>query len=117
MAKLNFDSSDFDAGMNRFEDRIKHQEKIAIGVIGDELLRLSQQEVPHDEGTLQNSGVSESDGDDHIVGYHTPYAARLHEHPEYRFQKNRKGKYLEEPMKRNLSIFLNFFNDKMKEVF
>ena len=43
--------------------------KEAIAVVGDELLRLSEHEVPHDEGTLQNTGVSERDGDDHIVGY------------------------------------------------
>ena len=66
-----------------------------------ELLRLSQMEVPHDVGTLQNSGVVETVGEDVVVGYHEPYAARLHEHPEYDFQKGRKGKYLEDPILRN----------------
>lgn len=66
-----------------------------------ELLRLSQLEVPHDEGTLQNSGVVEEIDGDVVLGYHTNYAARLHEHPEYRFQKGRKGKYLEDPIRRN----------------
>lgn len=74
--------------------------KRALG-IGFELMRLSQMEVPHDEGTLQNSGVVEEVNGDIVVGYHTPYAARLHEHPEYRFQKGRKGKYLEDPILRN----------------
>lgn len=72
--------------------------------IGDEILRLSQFEVPHDIGTLQDSGVSQPVGDHVEVGYHTPYAARMHEHPEYHFQKGRKGKYLEDPIRRNASV-------------
>lgn len=65
---------------------------------GFELLRLSQFEVPHDEGELQNSGTVEEIDGDVVVGYHKKYAARLHEHPEYNFQKGRKGKYLEDPL-------------------
>lgn len=69
--------------------------------IGFEILRLSQMEVPHDEGTLQNSGTVEEVNGDVVIGYHTKYAARLHEHPEYRFGKGRKGKYLEDPILKN----------------
>jgi hypothetical protein len=68
----------------------------------NELLRLSQFEVPHDTGFLQNTGTVQQRGTDFITGYNTRYAARLHEHPEYRFQKGRKGKYLEDPLVRNL---------------
>lgn len=65
-------------------------------------MRLTQQQVPHDEGTLQNSGTVElMSGGDVVLGYHTPYAARLHEHPEYRFQKGRKGKYISGPLQQN----------------
>ena len=66
-------------------------------------MRLSQEEVPHDTGMLQTSGAVDDgfDKNERIVGYHEPYAARLHEHPEYRFQKGRKGKYLEDPIKNN----------------
>lgn len=73
----------------------------ALEDTADEALRLSQFEVPHDEGTLQNSGTVEIVGDGVVMGYHTPYAARLHEHPEYRFQKGRKGKYIDDPLRRN----------------
>ncbi len=67
-----------------------------------EVLRLSQEQVPHDEGTLQNSGAVEPlPNGDVVLGYHTVYAARLHEHPEYHFQKGRKGKYLEDPIRDN----------------
>lgn len=76
----------------------------ALQDVAYEGLRLSQMEVPHDEGTLQNSGAVEPVGDDIVLGYHTKYAARLHEHPEYRFQKGRKGKYLEDPLLRNQDV-------------
>jgi hypothetical protein len=89
--------------------------KKARGVVGDELLRLSQAEVPHDEGTLANTGISEEDGDDQIVAYNTPYAARLHEHPEYQYQKGRKGKYLEDPIKHNQSAFREIFKTEFTE--
>lgn len=86
--------------------------------IGFEILRLSQFEVPHDEGTLQNSGTVEEVNGDVVIGYHTKYAARLHEHPEYRFKKGRKGKYLEDPIVRNeqaLGIkFAKGMDDKMR---
>lgn len=79
--------------------------KKARAAVGDELLRLAEREVPHDEGTLANTGTSDEQGGDHIVFFNTPYAARLHEHPEYNFQKGRKGKYLEDPIKRNQAPF------------
>lgn len=70
-----------------------------------EAMRLTQEQVPHDEGTLQNSGTVESmPNGDVILGYHTPYAARLHEHPEYNFQKGRKGKYITDPIEQNASV-------------
>ena len=92
------------------------QRSLALGMvekrvldIGNEILRLSQREVPHDEGTLQNSGTVEEVNGDVIVGYHTPYAARLHEHPEYHFQKGRKGKYLEDPVRKNANTLRVLF--------
>lgn len=72
--------------------------------VGFEIMRLSQMEVPHDEGTLQNSGAVEEINGDVIIGYHTSYAARLHEHPEYQFQKGRKGKYLSDPIINNADV-------------
>jgi len=82
--------------------------------IADETLRLSSEEVPHDVGTLQLSGNTKRMGQAHYrVGYSTKYAARLHEHPEYNFQKGRKGKYLEDPIKNNLNRFQRFYRDEM----
>lgn len=82
--------------------------------VADEILRLSSREVPHDTGLLQNSGHVEPEPLGHIVGYNKVYAARLHEHPEYNFQKGRKGKYLEDPIKHNTEIFLEYVGRAIK---
>lgn len=85
--------------------------------MGDTLLNLSNKEVPHDEGILASTGVVTPVGEDVEVGYHTAYAARLHEHPEYRFQKGRKGKYLEDPLKMNLPKWLEVYAKEMEALF
>lgn len=87
-----------------FEKAYKAGVPKALMDVAFEVLRLSQFEVPHDVGTLQNSGTVELVDEDVVLGYHTPYAARLHEHPEYRFQKGRKGKYLEDPINNNAEV-------------
>lgn len=86
----------------------------ALEMVADEVLRLSQQQVPHDTGSLQNSGTVQPSGRDFIVGYHKVYAARLHEHPEYRFQKGRKGKYLEDPIVSNSRRLGLVFGDRIR---
>lgn len=108
--KFNFDTSSFDRGMDGLIRKAEEGRDKAQDEAGDELLRLSTAEVPHDKGTLQGSGHTERDGKDVLVGFGgaaAPYAARLHEHPEYRFQKGRKGKYLEDPLVRNLKVLQN----------
>ena len=71
-----------------------------LNLAAERLLTLSSVEVPLEIGTLQASGTVEraaSPDEGAAVVYDTPYAARLHEHPEYNFQGGRKGKYLEDP--------------------
>ena len=74
-----------------------------VALAGERLLALSAARVPLNDGILQGSGsVStplSSRGSDPVaeVVYDTPYAARLHEHPEYNFQGGREGKYVENP--------------------
>lgn len=101
MITVSIDASQLKINAKNLEKAMMNGVPKALLDAGHELMRLSQIEVPHDEGTLQNSGVVETDGNDVIVGYHTPYAARLHEHPEYRFRQGRKGKYLEDPVRNN----------------
>jgi len=61
--------------------------------------------VPFDEGTLSGSGAVEPAVDIEegaAIVYDTPYAVRLHEHPEYNFSKdsnpNAQGKWVENAM-------------------
>lgn len=98
-------------GIDNVLSRLKRLRSILDGTLksamfeaGGYLLAQSNKEVPLDKGTLSNSGKVEQITDAEVeVGYHTPYALRLHEHPEFNFQNNRKGKYLEDPLKANLS--------------
>lgn len=107
---VTFDTSSFDAGMKRLDARFNAVMQKVVDEVADEVLRLSQREVPHDVGSLQNSGHTEYFAkNDRIVGYNKVYAARLHEHPEYNFQKGRKGKYLEDPIKNNNHTFRSYF--------
>lgn len=71
---------------------------------GEFLLAKSQEQVPMDLATLAETGTVEQTNDIDTpakVVYDTPYAARLHEHPEYHFSTKAnpgaKGKYLEDP--------------------
>lgn len=111
------DDSSFKKGVSEFEQKIKEKALRVLDQLGNEILRLSSFEVPHDTGMLQASGTIELHEDYVIVGYNKVYAAHLHEHPEYHFQKGRKGKYLEDPIKNNLVTFRNFIARIMEEAF
>lgn len=116
MADVNIDISDFLNKAKFLDSRVTSLLRGAVTNVADEVLRLSQFEVPHDTGLLQNSGHVEDVGEDEaIVGYNKVYAARLHEHPEYRFQGGRKGKYLEDPIKNNIGVFTNFFGEVIRQ--
>lgn len=115
---ITFDVSSFNSGISKLNNAMPPQLRRAITDVANEILRLSNFEVPHDVGMLQNSGHVESVSDSEaIVGYNKVYAARLHEHPEYRFQKGRKGKYLEDPIKRNLQVFNSFLGKSLGSIF
>ncbi len=47
------------------------------------------------DGTDMSKAFPDESSDEMYVSYNTPYAARLHEHPEYQFQDGRQGKWLE----------------------
>lgn len=70
----------------------------------ERLLALSTERAPLDISTLIGSGTVEratNAEEGAAVVFDTPYAARLHEHPEYNFQGGRQGKYVEEPALQN----------------
>lgn len=80
-----------------FEDKIRRAAAAALNDVAEFLLEESNKTVPIDESTLQRSGVVSEDPAklEAAVSYDTPYAVRLHEHPEYKFQNQRRGKWLE----------------------
>ena len=102
-------------GVNNLAQKMFMLVRQGTSDVAEEILRLSNFEVPHDTGQLQTSGHVEPGQDwregEKIVGYNKVYAARLHENPQYRFQKGRKGKYLEDPIKRNLHVFIDYIKN------
>lgn len=113
---LKVDDSDFKRKVKSFVDSVTNDKRQqAVHDVASEVLRLSQREVPHDKGGLQNSGFVEDRQDESIVGYNKVYAAKLHEHPEYKFQKGRKGKFLEDPIKTNVAQFKRYFDSMFKK--
>jgi len=81
------------------------------------LLDEMNKDVPHDEGTLMRSGDFKVKGLQAVIGYDTPYAVRLHEHPEYNFRGGRKGKWVEDKIKdtRIQNKMLNHIAKKMRQ--
>lgn len=100
---LDFDTGMWDRLIDGVDRAIDSRVERAEDEVVDTVLLLSQAEVPHDKGTLQNTGATDRDRGGAYVGYFTPYAAKMHENPQFNFQKGRKGKYLEDPIKRNMS--------------
>lgn len=116
MANINWDDRDFKQKTKDLIPKMADQTKKGLYEISQEIGRLSSFEVPHNIGTLAGSYGIDPEGDGYIVGYNMVYAARLHEHPEYHFQKGRKGKYLEDPIKKNLSSFKSYIEKAINQI-
>ena len=115
---IELDLTQLTLGTNRLNRLVKERSTEGINKIANELLRISQKEVPHDTGALQNSGSTDERNEKEVwVGYNKVYAARLHENPQYLFQGGRKGKYLEDPLKNNLNIFKGIYDQILRGVF
>lgn len=55
--------------------------------------------APIDTGLLRKTAKNTKTGKlERTISYDTPYAVRMHEHPEYNFQEPGQGKYLEQPV-------------------
>ncbi len=69
----------------------------ALQIGAEYLLTESLKTTPKEDGILRASG--KTSGDENLmttmVSFDTPYAVRLHEHPEYNFQGTGRGKWLE----------------------
>ena len=95
--------------------------KVAIHDAAEFILQESNDIAPFDYGDLVRSGETDIEvkptGINASVYYDTPYAARLHEHPEYNFQNGRQGKYLEKTINKNKNIVKEYLISAYKKAF
>lgn len=83
------------------------------------ILQETNKIAPINEGTLIRSGnidVESTPKPKGSIYYDTPYAIRLHENPQYNFQNNREGKYLENTIKNEKNAVQNFLKRKLEGV-
>ena len=79
-----------------------------LGQAAEHLLQVSRELCPHEEGTLERSGVASVDEGSlqAAVSYDMPYAVRQHEELDW-FHKNKgQAKYLEEPANTERDVML-----------
>lgn len=102
-------------------DRVNRKvEQVGADAIADAaefLLEEANRSVPIEEGTLQRSGFADAEGLAATVSYDTPYAARLHENPQYSFQHGRRGKWLQLTWDEQAARVRTFLVDRMKGAF
>lgn len=100
---------------NDITPQVAEASKQALSDASEFILDESNKLVPHDEGTLERSGIANLDPENMMayISYDTPYAVRLHEHPEYDFQKGRQGKWLESAMNDNRAKVQEFLKNKI----
>ncbi len=89
----------------------------ALRDAGEVLLEEANQKVPFEEGNLARSGFVDVEPTSATVSYDTPYAARLHENPQYHFQHGRRGKWLQLALQDQAQRLEQFLADRLKGVF
>jgi len=91
-------------------------------ICSGELLRLSRFTVPFDTGRLSQSGFFRKEGQYWITGYDTKYAMYQHEGMRRdgtrvvrNWSNGRKSKYLENPLKENISTWNKVANQVLMQ--
>jgi hypothetical protein len=119
-----WNTKDFFKKMGHVETKATNAAKMAVEAVAEDVLTKSQNEVPLDQGDLMRSGQVEHKPDFSIVSYGgmaVDYAIFQHEGMRkdgshvvrnYTFS-GRKSKYLEDPIKNNLS----FYQKKFGQIF
>jgi len=108
--KIYIDDKDFIKVLDKIQKSIESVAKASLMEMADTLLVLARKEVPHDDGILEASGNAYWEGNTSAVAFDTEYASYQHEgmrrdgsHVIRHYQKGRKKKYLEDPLKMNIS--------------
>lgn len=99
--------------INRQIETIAHK---AVRYAAEHILTESIRTTPKDTGLLQQSGRVTTDPNtlEAVVSFDTPYAVRLHEHPEYNFKNGRRGKWLELTVLEQSNNVANIMADVMR---
>lgn len=86
-------------GLGKVDKAVHEAADRGLQTAMEHVLQVSREQVPHEEGTLERSGVASVDAGQLIgaVSYDTPYAVRQHEDLTLRHDSGRKAKYLEDP--------------------
>lgn len=119
--KFTIDDSGFQKILDHLDKGLQAMAVRGMVRMADTLLTLSRMEVPHDVGTLSKHGSVFNNGINDIgVAYNIEYAAYQHEGGDGKriikhYQKGRKGKYLEDPMKLNLSKWMEMAGQELAD--
>jgi hypothetical protein len=100
---------------DKIAKQIKEAENKALFETAEYVLETANRTVPHQDGDLERSGSASVDEQERqaTISYDTPYAARLHEHPEYDFQGKGRGKWLELTMKEEKKKVQQYLKDRI----
>ncbi|MBM7767358.1 minor capsid protein [Glutamicibacter nicotianae] len=77
--------------------RLRNASGRGLGLAAEHVLGESNKIIPHEEGTLQNTGATSVDTKNlrAAVSYNTPYAVVQHEDLSLRHDEGRQAKFLE----------------------
>lgn len=120
MANVTFDDKNFSNNVDRLTNTLSKSKGNVLEVLGWHILGDAEPFVPMDTGDLKDSATVQAEGDAVSAGYNIRYAARLHEHPEFRFSKSAhphaKGKWLEDTIKTNSGAYNDFIGKAIEFV-
>ena len=85
---------DLGPAVKAMREGVEQGVKLAV----EHLLTEANKSVPHDDGTLERSGETSTDGTRGAVSYDTPYAARQHEDMSLHHDGKGRAKWLEATM-------------------
>jgi hypothetical protein len=85
----------------------------------EHVLAVSNQRVPHDEGTLERSGAAVVDESDlrGVVSYDTPYSVVQHENLDYNHKPGRTAKFLELAVREEAEAVKLMIAKQLRQVF
>ena len=100
--QIRWDASNLERKLNAFVENMTGMIRSNMEPVAEAIADQSKEECPYDTGhllsTFEQVWIQTETSVRIQFSYNTPYAHRLHEHPEYHFQNGKKGKYLSDPI-------------------